>query len=32
MAAHYKDLGFENAKILGGGVGAWENAGFPLLN
>jgi rhodanese-related sulfurtransferase len=30
MAAQYKTRGFENAKVLGGGVEAWKKEGFPL--
>jgi len=30
MAAQYNDLGFINAKVLGGGVEAWKNSGFPV--
>ena len=30
MAAQYVGLGYKNAKVLGGGVEAWKNAGFPF--
>jgi len=30
MAAQYYDLGFKNAKVLGGGIEAWKDSGFPL--
>jgi rhodanese-related sulfurtransferase len=31
MAAHYSGLGFDNAKVLGGGIEAWKKAGFPVV-
>ena len=31
QAAKYNALGYLNAKALGGGVAAWQKAGYPLV-
>ena len=31
LAAEYQTDGFQNTKVLSGGVAAWKNAGYPVL-
>jgi 3-mercaptopyruvate sulfurtransferase SseA len=31
LAAQYIEKGFNNVTVLGGGVKAWQEAGFPIV-
>lgn len=32
QAAKYIEMGYKNAKALGGGIEAWKKAGYPIVN